>query len=66
VKGPVEPLAVFKGSAQARAILWQCGEFDLHEAVDELQATAEASGLSAEVGQDAVQAMFAMAFEPVR
>jgi len=66
VKGPGEPLTVFKGRAQARAILWQCGEVDLHKAVDELQAAAEASGLIAEVGQDAVQAIIAMAFGPVR
>ena len=39
---------------------------DLHEAVDELQAAAEATGLVDERGQDAVQAIIAKAFERLR
>jgi hypothetical protein len=62
----ISSVAVFVARAEARAILWQCGEFDLHEAVDALQASAEASGLVAEIGQDAVQAIIADAFEAVR
>jgi hypothetical protein len=52
--------------AEARALLWQAGELDLHEAVDELQAAAKDLGLVHEVGQDAVQAIIARAFEVVR
>jgi hypothetical protein len=59
-------LAVLISRAEARALLWQAGELDLHEAVDELQAAAEESGLIAELGQDAVQAIIAEAFEAVR
>jgi hypothetical protein len=51
---------------EARAYLWAACEFDLHEAVDVLQADAVASGLVAEIGQDAVQAIMAEAFGRVR
>jgi hypothetical protein len=46
--------------------LWQAGEFELQEAVDVLQASAEATGLVAEIGQDAVQAIIARAFGAVQ
>ena len=59
-------LAVFIARAEARALLWQAGEFDLHEAVDELQAAAVRDGLVAELGQDAVVEIIAQAFAPVR
>jgi hypothetical protein len=59
-------LAVLIARAEARALLWQAGELDLHEAVDELQAAAEASGLVDELGQNEVQAIIAKAFEAVR
>jgi hypothetical protein len=59
-------LAVFIARAEARALLWQAGEFDLHQAVDELQAAAERDGLAAEIGQDAVQKIIADAFAKVR
>ena len=62
----VSPADIFIARAEARALLWQAGEFDLHEAVDVLQAAAETSGLVAELGQDAVQAIIAEAFEVVR
>jgi len=65
-KAPVSRLAVFIARAEARAMLWQCGELDLDEAVDVLQAASEASGLIEEIGQDAVQAIIAKAFEAVR
>jgi len=58
----VSAAAIFIARAEARAILWQCGEFDLHEAVDVLQAAAETGGLVDEIGQDAVQAIIAEAF----
>jgi hypothetical protein len=47
-------------------LLWQAGEFDLHEAVDKLQADAERTGLVAEIGQDAVQKIMADAFAITR
>jgi hypothetical protein len=60
-----DPLAVFGLRAWARATLWQCGELDLHEAVDALQAHAIRTGLVAELGQDAVQNIMANAFGQV-
>jgi hypothetical protein len=59
-------LAVFTARCEARALLWQAGEQDLHAAVDELQAAATAAGLVDELGQDAVQALIVEAFAPVR
>jgi hypothetical protein len=59
-------LAVFVARGEARAMLWQCGELTLHEAIDELQVAAERDGLIAELGQDAVQAIIAEAFHPIR
>ena len=63
---PESAVAVFRARAEARALLWQAGEFDLHEAVDALQAAAVANGLVSEIGQDAVQAIMAAAFQKVR
>ena len=60
------PLAVVIARAEARATLWQVGELDLHEAVDELQAAAVVSGLVAKLGQDEVQRLMAEAFRKVR
>jgi hypothetical protein len=62
----IDPVLVLKARAEARALLWQAGEFDLHEAVDVLQRDAERDGLIATIGQDAVQAIIADAFAPVR
>ena len=60
------PLAVFIARAEARALLWQTGEFDLHQAADELQATAERDGLVTLLGQDAVQEIISKALGVVR
>lgn len=60
------PLAVFTARCEARALLWAARELTLHQAADELQVDAVASGLVAEVGQDAVQAVMAKAFARVR
>jgi hypothetical protein len=60
------PVEIFIARAEARALLWKTGELELHEAVDELQAAAVASGLVAELGQDEVQAIMAKAFAVVR
>jgi hypothetical protein len=59
-------LAVFIARAEARARLWQPGEFDLHEAVDQLQIAYERDGLVEAIGQGTVQAIIAEAFAPVR
>jgi hypothetical protein len=57
---------VFTARAEARALLWYAGEFDLHEAVDVLQGDAERIGLITAIGQDAVQAIMAKALAVVR
>jgi hypothetical protein len=63
----IDPLVeVFTARAEARALLWQAGEFDLHEAVDKLQHDAERDGLVAAIGQDEVQRIMADAFAAVR
>jgi hypothetical protein len=59
-------LEVFIARAEARALLWQAGEFDLHHAVDELQAAAERDGPVTLLGQDAVQEILSKAFGVVR
>ena len=60
-----DSVEVFTERAEARALLWAAGEFDLHEAVDKLQADAERDGLVAAVGQDEVQRIIAEAFSAV-
>ena len=62
----IDPLAAFKARAEARALLWTCCEFDLHEAVDVLQADAERAGLIDQLGQDRVQQIIADAFHSFR
>jgi hypothetical protein len=59
-------LDVFIARAEARALLWQAGELDLHTAVDELWADAKRDGLVAKLGPDKVQELLANAFAPVR
>ena len=62
----VDALKAFKLRCWARAELWAACEFDLHEAVDELQAAAERDGLIETIGQDAMQAIMHDAFHRVR
>ena len=57
---------VFIARAEARALLWAAGEFDLHEAVDKLQADAERDGLVDRIGQDEVQRIIAETFALAR
>src|SRR5262245_49431380 len=57
-----DPVEVCRLRCHSRATLWQAGEFDLQTAVDALQEAAAASGLTAAVGQDAVQRILADAF----
>jgi hypothetical protein len=60
------PIDVLKLRAWARARLWRIGEFDLHEAIDALQAAAAEYGLVESIGQDAVQEILSAAFAQVR
>ena len=62
----VDTLKAFKLRCWARAELWAACEFDLHEAVDELQAAAERDGLIEAIDQDAVQAIMRDAFHIFR
>jgi hypothetical protein len=59
-------LEIFRERCEARALLWAGGAMPLHEAVDGLQDYAVASGLTAKIGQDAVQEIMACAFEKRR
>jgi hypothetical protein len=59
------PLAVFIARAEARALLWHCLEFNLHEAVDVLQHAAVRNGLIATLGQDRVQQILRDAFHQI-
>ena len=60
------PIQVFTARCQARALLFEAGEFDLHEAVDVLQTAAERTGLVTLLGQDRVQGLMARAFAPIQ
>jgi hypothetical protein len=60
------PLAILIARTEARAGLYAACEFDLHEAIDPLQAYAAESGLVDEIGQDAVQQILAKSFGEVR
>jgi hypothetical protein len=57
-----DPLEVFVARCEARAILFELGEFDLHEAVDPLYAAALSTALIERLGNDEVQALIADAF----
>jgi hypothetical protein len=57
-----DPVKYFELRCWARAYLAKVGEMSLQEAVDVLQADAEAQGLVAAVGADAVQAILAEGF----
>jgi hypothetical protein len=61
-----DPVAAFEARCWARAYLWAAGEFDLHEAVDKLQADAVRDGLVDAIGQDEVQQIMATAFHRYR
>jgi hypothetical protein len=61
-----DPVEVFRLRCASRAKLWHTGQIDLHSAVDELQYSAEASGLIEAIGQDAVQGLMVEAFAPLR
>jgi hypothetical protein len=60
------PLAVFVARAEARALLWKCCEFSLHDAVDVLWHAAERDGLVDDFGADRLQQFLADTFAEVR
>jgi hypothetical protein len=60
------PADVLEMRANVRAFLWYQWQIEMDEAVDELQAFAEQSGLVADIGQDAVQAIIAAPFDRYR
>jgi hypothetical protein len=61
---PAPAVEVFIARCEERARLVASADMELQEAVDGLQAAAVASGLVAELGQDAVQAIMSTAFKP--
>jgi hypothetical protein len=63
---PITAVEVFAERCEARACLFAAGVFDLHEAVDVLQADAVRGGLVDEIGQGSVQTIMADAFSRVR
>lgn len=58
---PVPVIDVFQLRCEARAVLVESCAIDLHDAVDEMQEAAVASGLVDDIGHDAVQKMMAEA-----
>jgi hypothetical protein len=61
----LQSVEIFTARAEARALLCFCGELELADAVDELQAVAERDGLVAAIGQDEVQRIIADVFAHV-
>jgi hypothetical protein len=62
---PLLDQRIFRARCEARARLYEVGQLNLIEAVDALQAFAVRVELITSLGQDAVQAIMAAAFEPV-
>jgi hypothetical protein len=60
---PADPERAFRLRCWAKGKLYAEGEIDLIEAVDGLQAAAIATGVVDRIGQDAVQAILAEAFD---
>jgi hypothetical protein len=58
------PLDAFQLRCWARAYFVEHGMMVLHEAVDGLQDMAVSAGLVEMLGQDVVQSIMAVAFEP--
>ena len=65
-KKMVDPLEAFEARCSALAYLFAVGEYELLDAVDVLQASAEADGLVALLGQDCIQEILDTAFLPYR
>src|SRR5262245_56168060 len=61
-----DPVEAFIARCEARAMLFEADEFDLHEAVDVLQDAAVANRLVGVLGQDRVQEVMGNACRLVR
>jgi hypothetical protein len=59
----VTPLMVFQARAEARALLAYAGEYDAEAAIDALLDDAFDSGLVDQVGERALYAIIAKAFQ---
>jgi hypothetical protein len=57
-----DAFVVFVARAEARALLWRADELALADAVDDLLLAADFDGLTAKVGEGALQAIVAWAF----
>jgi hypothetical protein len=62
----VPAVNAFRARCEARAWLVAEGELTLQDAVDELQASAVASGIVETLGQDGVQEIMSVAFNLVQ
>jgi hypothetical protein len=62
----VDLFDAFTDRACARAYLWSIGKYELHEAVDQLEADAWRDGLNERFGIDGVQQILAEAFRQYR
>jgi hypothetical protein len=56
------PIEIFRERCEARVLLCANGLMTLQDAVDTLQAAAEAQGLVARYGQDEIQQILSEAF----
>jgi hypothetical protein len=61
----VSPLLVLQARAEARALLYRAGIFDLEEALAPLQAYARKRGIIDKIGSDATLAILKQAFKGV-
>ena len=59
---PASAIEIFRERCEARCLLVHNGLMDLQDAVDTLQAAAEAQGLVARYGQDEIQLILSEAF----
>jgi hypothetical protein len=58
----IDPLRVLLSRAEARAVLYRAGEFDLYHAVAPLFVYADDAGIIKELGEAAVLALIRQAF----
>lgn len=58
----IDPLRILLSRAEARAVLYRAGEFDLYDAVAPLFVYADDAGIIEELGEAAVLALIRQAF----
>lgn len=59
------PIRILHARAQARALLWQAGEMSIAELIDGLSEFADQSGVTRELGGEAVVAIIMAQVERV-